>query len=484
MTHPVFSLDRATVARPGGPAVLAELSWTVREGETWAVTGPVGSGKSTLADALLGRLHLRAGDLHWPLLDRLRAAGREVKYISDIARHVPFQENSRLFSYAGHYYQQRFEFGDAEEPLSLGTFLRSGSPATADEVAAVAARLGLADRLGQAFITLSNGQTRRARIARALLGHPELLVLDDPFLGLDAAGRADVTAFLGRLVAEGLRLVLICAPEAVPAWVTNQLRLPAGREAIGQDDRMNRIPSQDLASYPVHPVILSKNAADPIVELRDVTVRHGGQVLLDNVTWTVHAGERWAVMGPNGSGKTTLLSLLCGDHPQAFSNDVKLFGRRRGTGERIWDVKRPVGLTSPEFHLYFTGPLTASRAAATGFFDGVTDHSTTPEQDARVRELFEQFGIAHLSDRPFRHLSTGEQKLVLLVRALVKRPRLLILDEPFQSFDAGTVARCRDWLDANLGADQTLLFVSHHPPELPQTVSRTLRLDRGRATAV
>src|SRR5204863_3517662 len=102
----------------------------------------------------------------------------------------------------------------------------------------------------------------------------------------------------------------------------------------------------------------------PIIELRNVTVAYERPILRD-VTWTVRAGERWAVLGPNGSGKTTLLSLLCGDHPQAFSNDVRLFGRRRGTGERIWDVKRPVGLTSPEFHLYFTGPLTAERAAAT-----------------------------------------------------------------------------------------------------------------------
>ncbi len=476
MTEPVFALDRATVARPGGPAVLTDFSWTVREGETWAVTGPVGSGKSTLADALLGRIHLRAGDLSWPLLDRLRAAGRDVKYVSDVARHVPFQENSRLFSYAGHYYQQRFEFADADEPLSLGTFLRSGSPATADEIAAVAGRLGLADRLGQPFITLSNGQTRRARIARALLGHPELLVLDDPFLGLDAAGREDVAAFLGRLVSEGLRLVLVCAADAVPGWVTNRLTVGPGDSGTGGQPEWSRfVPRFQSPPVPKSP--------DPIIELRDVTVRHGGRVLLDNVSWTVRAGERWAVMGPNGSGKTTLLSLLCGDHPQAFSNDVRLFGRRRGTGERIWDVKRPVGLTSPEFHLYFTGPLTAARAASTGFFDGVTDHATTPEQDATVAGLFADFGLSALATRPFRQLSTGEQKLVLLARALVKKPRLLILDEPFQSFDADTVRRCRDWLDANLAPDQTLLFVSHHPPELPRSVTRTLRLDAGRATA-
>jgi molybdate transport system ATP-binding protein len=196
--------------------------------------------------------------------------------------------------------------------------------------------------------------------------------------------------------------------------------------------------------------------------------------------WTVRAGERWAVVGPNGSGKTTLLSLLCGDHPQAYANDIRLFGRRRGTGETIWDVKRNVGLVSPEFHLYFTEPLTAERAAATGFFDGVADRPTTPGQDARVRELFAAFGIAHLAGRLFKCLSTGEQRLVLLARALVKRPPLVILDEPFQGLDADRVEVCRDWLDRELGDDQTLLFVTHELGELPRSVTKTLRLEGGR----
>jgi molybdate transport system ATP-binding protein len=186
------------------------------------------------------------------------------------------------------------------------------------------------------------------------------------------------------------------------------------------------------------------------------------------------------VLGPNGSGKSTLLSLLCGDHPQAYSNDVRLFGRRRGSGETIWDVKRNVGLLSPEFHLYFSAPLTADRAAATGFSDTLSAPPTTPEQDARVKELFAAFGISHLAGRPFKRLSTGEQRLVLLTRALVKRPRLLILDEPFQGMDAASTARCRDWLDRELGPDQTLLFVTHEPGELPRGVTQTLRLERGR----
>jgi molybdate transport system ATP-binding protein len=468
MSQPVIELENATVTR-GGRVVLSGLNWSVRDGEAWAVVGPTGSGKTTLAEVLTGRLSPTEGAVRWPLLDRLRAAGRRADYPSQVVAHVTFKEESRLFSYAGHYYQQRFEFADTDEPLSLAQFLRTGTHAADAEVNAVADRLGVREQLSQPFMTLSNGQTRRSRLARALLAKPELLILDDPFIGLDVAGRADLTALLGELVREGKRLVLICRADMVPAWATGVLTLgEPGASATGWK-----------------PVVLNHPVADApgspeILQLTDVTVRHGGNTILDRVSWTVRAGERWAVVGPNGSGKTTLLSLLCGDHPQAYANDIRLFGRRRGSGETIWDVKRNVGLVSPEFHLYFTQPLTADRAAATGFFDSLADRPTTAEQDGRVRELFAAFGIAGLHGRPFRSLSVGEQRLVLLARALVKRPPLVILDEPFQGLDADRVEVCRAYLDRELTDEQTLLFVTHELAELPRGVTRTLRLDRGR----
>src|SRR5207253_9909564 len=180
---------------------------------------------------------------------------------------------------------------------------------------------------------------------------------------------------------------------------------------------------------------------------------------------------------PNGSGKSTLLSLLCGDHPQAYCNDIRLFGRQRGSGESIWEIKRNIGLISPELHLYFTEPLTAVRAATTGFFDVLTARPTTPAQDATVHELFDHFGILALADRPFARLSTGEQRLVLLIRALVKAPPLLVLDEPFQALDADMIRRARAYLDTRLRPEQTLLFVTHYAGEIPRTVNRRLRLE-------
>jgi molybdate transport system ATP-binding protein len=198
----------------------------------------------------------------------------------------------------------------------------------------------------------------------------------------------------------------------------------------------------------------------------------------------VRAGERWAVLGPNGSGKTTLLSLICGDHPQAYSNDVRLFGRRRGSGESIWEVKRRIGLVSPELHLYYSEPLTAAQAAATGFYDVRAYRPATPDQVSAVREMFDHFGIAALAERPFGRLSTGEQRLILLVRALVKKPPILILDEPFQGLDTAAIRRAQDWLDGRLRPEQALVFVSHHAEEIPRTVSQCLYLNGSHAATI
>jgi molybdate transport system ATP-binding protein len=472
----------ATVVRPTGEVVFDKLCWTIRERETWAVTGPVGSGKTAITDVLLGRLRTTAGVVEWPLVERLRAVGRTVTWPSDAIGRVAFKEESRLFSYGRHYYQQRFNFIEPDDDLTLDEFLHAGSAIDEVELARVTARLGIAHLRPLSFIKLSNGQTRRARIARALLAHPEILILDEPFLGLDSAGRDEVSNQLQIVRDHGTRLVLVTSAQTLPDWITHVLELHERRVRFQRSRaewRPTRTPKTDSEPTPAR-------VADtaPVIELRNVDVTHGGKPILADVSWTVRAGERWAILGPNGAGKTTLLSLLCGDHPQAYSNDVTVFGRRRGGGESIWDVKRRIGLVSPELHLYFTEPLTADRAAATGFFDTLVPRPTTPAQDAAVRDLFDYFGIVELAGRPFGQLSAGQQRIVLLIRALVKGPSLLILDEPFQSLDAATIGRARAWIDNRLPPDRTVLFVTHNEAELPRTVTRRLYLDAGRVSAV
>jgi molybdate transport system ATP-binding protein len=470
--EPLITLDAVTAVRSDGEPATRELTWTLREGETWAIVGPTGTGKTSLAEVLCGRHRVASGSIAWPMFDRPGGA-----WPGDAIRLVSFREQSHLFSPARHYYQQRFNFVEPHEDLTLEEYLQAG---TTGDIASTAVRLGLADLLPLSFIALSTGQMRRARIARALLARPELFILDDPFLGLDADGRAEVTDLLGGLVRGGSRLILITGEDTVPEWVTHVLELDR-LTARRQGRRTGIAFRAGGTNQPTRALTLDEPMAggDPVVELRNVTVRYGSRDALHDVSWMVRSGERWAVLGPNGSGKTTLLSLLCGDHPQAYANDVRLFGRRRGSGESIWDVKRSVGLVSSELHLYYTEPLTAAQVAATGFHDVLAYRPLTSTRAATVDNLFAELGVGSFAERRFAGLSTGQQRLVLLIRALVKSPPLLILDEPFQGLDRPTMEHARDWLDAHLRPEQTMIVVTHDPAEIPRSVTQTLRLDAG-----
>lgn len=449
-SNPLVELRDVTLSR--GDCNLRNLDWSIRRGEVWALVGSSGSGKTTLLELLAGALRADSGTVE--------------RTVSTAAvQSVAFREQSRSFSYGGHYYQQRYEFADSEEPLSLRQFLNNsmdGSP--------ILAEFGLENKLDLAFLKLSNGQTRRARIAKAVLAAPQLLLLDDPFVGLDTAGQAKLKEILKGLSARGTAIVLTAFADEVPGWAKMFVLTKQETASVSSVDSRDR----------VHAV---PNCTPAILELNNVTVRHGGRDILQGISWSVHAGDRWAILGPNGAGKTTLLALACGDHPQAFSNDVRLFGRRRGGGETIWDVKKRIGFVSPEFHLYFSEPLTAFEAAATGFHDVLVYRQPSESQAAIVEELFVRFGGREWMHRPFRQLPTGRQRLALVVRALVKRPELLILDEPFQGMDAPTANAVCDWLDGNVGPDQTLIFVTHRMAEIPRIVTRTLHLDSGKRVA-
>ena len=475
--------DRVTIAR-SGREVIRDLTWSIRERETWAMIGPSGSGKTTLAEALAGRTRIDQGSVRWPFIERLRQPGRQVHWPSEVIHRVSFKEESRLFSYSRHYYQQRFNFIEPQDDLTLSDFLRSGTSASDDAIHGAAGRLGVEALLPLSLIKLSNGQIRRARIARALLAKPEMLILDDPFMGLDTAGRCEVSAILGELVAQRMRLLLITRPEAIPDWVTQVLEFDrSGPHWQGRREECSMSGRSISAGKGQSPPVSfpDGDATAPIlIEMHGVNVAYDGRPILHNINWTVRAGERWALLGPNGSGKSTLLSLICGDHPQAYSNDITLFGRQRGTGETIWDIKKRIGLVSPELHLYFSEPLTVLQTIVTGFHDVLTRRPTTAEQDAVVRDYLEHFEIIALAERPFASLSTGEQRLVLLLRSLVKQPDVLIMDEPFQGLDGRTIERLREWFDRYLKPEQTLIIVSHLVEEIPQSVDRQLVLHAGR----
>jgi molybdate transport system ATP-binding protein len=217
-----------------------------------------------------------------------------------------------------------------------------------------------------------------------------------------------------------------------------------------------------------------------LVDLRNVTVRHQGVPVFENLSWTVRSGQHWAVCGPNGSGKTTLLSLIIGDHPQAYANTVRVFGKLRGGGGSIQETKAGIGLISAELQVRYRKAVTAAEVVLSGFFDSVGLYRrASPGQQAAAQSWMTSFAIQGLAGKRFNHLSHGEQRMVLLARSMVKPPRLLVLDEPCQGLDPGNrrlILRAVDRIAA--AGSTTILYVSHHPDEIPGCITRRLSLVR------
>lgn len=455
--HVLIELNRVTIAR-NGHQVLDDLSVQICSGECWAVVGPVGSGKTTFLQVLAGQVPVPSGTL---------TRHSTVAFVS-------FREESGQFSYGRYFYQQRYQATMSDDAPVLRTYLQ---PFGSLVDSALVQLLGLAPLLDLSLLKLSNGQTRKARIAKALLQQPALLLLDNPFVGVDATSRADLTTWLGQLAGRAT-LVLVTEPNDIPSFATHVLQLNGTSWAGPKGAYAARTGRYDSGPVPTLQTPPQPTDFTEVFRLNRVTVRYGERLILENLTWTVRAGERWALLGPNGAGKSVLLSLLYGDHPQAYANDVSVFGRRRGrAGESIWEVKRRIGFVSPELHLYFPQHLTARQVVLTGLTDTVTPPAKVASAtETDLVELARYFAVSTLLSRPFGMLSTGEQRVILLIRALIKNPPVLLLDEPFQALDDQRIQLARQLLDAL--PDKALLFVTHDRRELPDSVDRTFELSR------
>jgi molybdate transport system ATP-binding protein len=364
------------------------------------------------------------------------------------------------------------------------------------EVAAVAAQTSIGHLLDTPVQALSSGETARALFARALIQAPRLLILDEPFNGLDARARTELKDLVTTRIAKGLKIVLIThrPGELLPA-ITHLALLEAGQiKAQGPREKVAPLwvgsapPKKRAPNHSAPPLRAARTVAGaaPLIEMRAVTVTYAEKRVLDRISWALRPGQHWAIAGPNGAGKTTLLALISGDNLQAYSNEIYLFGRRRGSGESVWEIKKKIGQVTPHFHAGYQKRLTAFEVVCSGWFDSVGLYRRCSlEQRAVARRQMARQGVDHLAERQFDRLSHGQQRLVLIARALVKRPPLLILDEPCAGLDTGHRRILLTQLDAIAaeGASQ-LLYVTHHPDERPACITHTLRLDAGRVVAI
>jgi molybdate transport system ATP-binding protein len=462
---------------------LPDTNWQIDKGQHWAILGPNGAGKTTLAKALTGEVPVVRGTITY---SHTLTAG-----------YVSFEHHQRLIAREEQRDASRYFSGNWDDIHSVyETLLESDNAAgsTAIDVEQIAARLQIEHLLERDIRVVSTGEMRKVQIARVLINAPDILILDEPFDGLDRSSRRDLAAIIDTLMDETRTVILVThrQREILPN-ISHVLALGDGkvlfqgrREGVLTPSQMERLyPVSFTTSFSIPagkdgPMKVNETLPEILISMENVTVKYDKTTVLDRICWTMKAGENWVILGPNGCGKTTLLNLVTGDNPQAYANKIYLFGKRRGTGESIWDIKRRTGIVSSEFQIRYRKPITAFEVVLSGFFDSVglyRDFST--EQKETAEQWLEVLGVADKSDRVFSQLSYGEQRMLLLARSLVKMPQILILDEPCQGLDPINRGRILDAIDVIGGHSETnIIYVTHYPDEIPACMTRMLLFEK------
>lgn len=502
------------------------VNFTLNQGETLAIVGDNASGKTMLIDILTGAHPLMPTN---PV--RYDFTPSTAPLVSDNIRHITFRDTYGTATDATYYHQQRWNQHDvtlsptvaqqlqeslqqAHTALTRRTvydrFVVRDTPTdTPTEAEAQQRRqlhdhlLALRDRLydtlnlrpllDKHLVMLSSGEMRKFQLTRILLTNPRLLIIDNPFIGLDVAARQQLQDLLTHLTTQTQTtlILVVSRPDDIPPCVTHVVPV-AHMEVMPKQTRQEYLtqhtapnhspltPEHRQAILLQHPTTPHHSTSDPVVQFRNVTIRYGQRTILHNLNLTVRQGEHWALTGDNGAGKSTLLSIVCADNPQAYANDIILFGHQRGHGESIWDIKRHIGYVSPEMHRSYLRDLPVLRIVASGMSD-MQGHYLTPrhEHQAQTHFWLSVFGIDHLADTSFLRLSSGEQRLVLLARAFVRNPSLLILDEPLHGLDPTRRALVLDIIQTYASQPRnTLIMVTHYPEELPPCIDHRIHLKR------
>ncbi len=422
----------------------------LHDGEAVAIVGDNGSGKSIVADTIAF------------------TNPDEVKYIQ-------FKDSYGVASDREYYMQQRWNHGmwDDQEPSAGELLYRLVSDEkTEDNLKKLVSLFKIDSILDKRLITFSSGEMRKFQLTKALIFSPSVLMIDNPFIGLDPGTRNLLSELLGSLVKEGLTLIMILSrPEEIPDFIDNVIKVNC---PDGQEPKLSE-------KIPLDRFRLTEFGPE-VIRFKDVTIRYGERTILSHLDWTVRKGEHWALTGENGCGKSTLLSLVCADNPMAYACDIELFGKARGSGESIWDIKKKIGYVSPEMHRSFRSEDNALNAVASGLFDTVGQYYSVDQEQLDIcMDWMKTFGIEHLAGRQFSKLSSGEQRLCLVCRAFVKNPPLLILDEPFHGLDDRYRMHVRHIIDTFCSdQEKTLVMVTHYPEEYPSCIDHSLTLIKNR----
>lgn len=474
-----LNVDNLSINR-SGHLVLDAISFSLNQNESLAITGPSGSGKTILGLALAEKIFYQG----------------KIQYNNNIENKIAWIGQQHHLKNLQHtsdlYYQQRFNSYDTEQTETV----RQSLGKDAERAKELFREMKMEYLEDERLIQLSNGENKKLQLLKARLEAPSVMIMDQPFIGLDTETRRWLHRQLEILTEKGILIILITSPGEIPVCISKVLTLESGRlksfvplsefKENVQQKKHNIKRRFEHSVLPSNLNVNSANAFASIIEMQNVTVAYGDKIILENINWKVNNGDRWLLTGANGAGKSTLLSLISGDNPKAYANDIYLFGKKRGSGESIWDIKKKIGFISPELHLYFNQSSTCFETVASGLFDTIGLFRQVSDEDRELVDQWMKFcGVKSFENKRLEELSLGEQRSVLLTRALVKDPPLLLLDEPCQGLDTERKEEFLGWInEVCLRGNKTLVLVSHYENERPECISHFIKLDKGKVVEI
>ncbi|AMQ01823.1 putative ABC-type molybdenum transporter, ATP-binding protein [Pedobacter cryoconitis] len=475
MTQPIVHITNLNLKYHHKP-VLQELNWTIKRHENWLLRGISGSGKTSLAKAIAGLVKFQ-GDIEINF-DTERNLAPTVHYVANWYQFKDLEGQSNF------YYQQRYNKQATETTATVRAELESYGKKHQlqfSEAEQLLAALGFSDLIDSTLIQLSSGEHKKLQLVSALWLKPQLLIIDQPYNGLDKLSRHHLNLLFEEITAAGTTLILISNDKLFPPCVHRFGEISGGQLIeISANEHTLEFDEQESKPIPDFLKEAPVSSADSVIRMIDVNVSYGEKQVLKNINWEVKAGEKWLLQGPNGSGKSTLLSLITGDHPQAYANNLYLFGHQRGSGESIWDIKKRIGLISPELHWYFDPLATVKHSIISGFFDssGLFREADYTKK-TQAAELIDYFGLTEYQDTLLNQLPLGKQRLAFLARTIIKNPELLILDEPCQGLDQQQTQYFNKLVDELCKNGTTLIYVGHFETQLPACIEKRILLENG-----
>ncbi|MCD0488402.1 ATP-binding cassette domain-containing protein [Pedobacter sp. MC2016-14] len=480
MSNPVVHISNLNLRYSHTP-VLQDLNWDILKDEHWLLCGKSGSGKTSLAKAIAGLVNFQG---------TVKFDFNEQSFLPSTAHYVAnWYQFKDLEGEANFYYQQRYNSLAVQTTATVFAELKNYGQKNGlqiTEAERLVAALGFSELKDSALIQLSSGEHKKLQLVKALWLKPQLLIIDQPYNGLDKLSRQNLNTLLEELAGDGCQLILIGNDQEFPSVINRFATLREGQlHKISAEERSYDLEEEFSKPVPSFLNESPRSSSDNVITMIDVNISYGEKQVLKNINWEVKAGEKWLLQGHNGSGKSTLLSLISGDHPQAYANNFYLFGNKRGTGESIWEIKEKIGLISPEMHWYFDPSATVRQSVVSGFFDSsglFCDPGYT--KNSQADELIEFFGLSPFKNMLMNALPLGKQRLALLARTIIKNPELLILDEPCQGLDQQQTQYFNKLVDELCKNGTTLIYVGHFEAQLPACLEKRILLETGKVKSV